>query len=110
MSFEQLEDFLPTFLLFLPTFPNFSPYYFLMSPYIDSEYLALMPLFRNPNFTLHLSLTNESATVALPDILAMQRVYDGPKSNFLVSCRTKGITCQGKPITDTTRRKPRSCQ
>lgn len=35
--------------------------------------------------TLHLPLTNVTATVGLPDILSMQRVYDGPKSNFLVS-------------------------
>lgn len=35
--------------------------------------------------THHLSLTNETVMVDLSNILAMQRVYDGPKSTFLVS-------------------------
>ena len=35
--------------------------------------------------TLHLSLTDGADTVELPNILAMQRAYDGPKSTFLVS-------------------------
>lgn len=35
--------------------------------------------------TLHLPLTNETAMVELPSLLALQSAYNGPKSNFLVS-------------------------
>lgn len=46
--------------------------------------------------TLQLPLTNGAATVGLPDILSMQRTYEGPKSNFLVSTVVQWLEEMGR--------------